>query len=217
MTIGPVLGPDGDNKSKETGIITAWDENGPPLVWHRKLDQSYGIGSVANGRFYQFDGNGPAGTFCLGAQTGELIWDDYPTEYEDLLGYNNGPRAPNQRRHGASRCGGMLHALREHDGSSSGRSIRRRSSAWCRTSSASAVHRSSSDLLIVLVGGSPPRSKEAGRFGMDRIAGNGTGIAFDKRTGEVKYAITDELASYSTPQLADWRPAMVLRARAGAG
>jgi hypothetical protein len=33
--------------------------------------------------------------------------------------------------------------------------------------------------------------------------GNGSGIvAFDKRTGDVKYAITDELASYAAPQTA---------------
>jgi outer membrane protein assembly factor BamB len=59
------------------------------------------------------------------------------------------------------------------------------------------------DLLIVVVGGSPPESQDAGRYDLDRVVGNGTGIvAFDKRTGEVKYTITDELASYATPQLA---------------
>ena len=39
--------------------------------------------------------------------------------------------------------------------------------------------------------------------GWTRSKGNGTGIvAFDKMTGEVKYQITDELASYSSPR---WR------------
>jgi outer membrane protein assembly factor BamB len=59
------------------------------------------------------------------------------------------------------------------------------------------------DLLIVMVGGSPPQWQDAGRTNLDQVRGNGTGIvAFDKRTGEVRYAVTDELASYATPQLA---------------
>jgi hypothetical protein len=53
------------------------------------------------------------------------------------------------------------------------------------------------DLLIVLVGGSPPDSPP---IHSGRVEGNGTGIvAFDKRTGEVVYEITDELASYASP------------------
>jgi outer membrane protein assembly factor BamB len=53
------------------------------------------------------------------------------------------------------------------------------------------------DLLIVHVGGSP-----AGSPGIQsgEVKGNGSGIvAFDKRTGAVKYRITDELASYASP------------------
>lgn len=203
------LGPDGDSQSKETGIITARDENGPPLVWHRKLDQSYGIGSVANGRFYQFDGNGRRGRLlCLDAETGKLIWEfEYPTEYEDLLGYNNGPRASPVISDGmlyTLGAEGMLHGLRESDGSVVWKVDTTKEFGVVQNffgvGSSPVVE---GDLLIVLVGGSPPESREAGRFSMDRVAGNGTGIvAFDKHTGEVKYAITDELASYSTPQLA---------------
>ena len=43
-----------------------------------------------------------------------------------------------------------------------------------------------------------------------QVTGNGSGIvAFDKWTGEVRYAITDELASYASPKIAhidgrDW-------------
>ena len=56
------------------------------------------------------------------------------------------------------------------------------------------------DLLIALIGGSPPNSPN---IMSGEIRGNGSGIvAFDKRTGEVKYKITDELASYSSPTIA---------------
>ena len=44
------LGPRRNSKSRETGICTAWGENGPPIVWQRELDTSYGIGSVARRR-----------------------------------------------------------------------------------------------------------------------------------------------------------------------
>ena len=56
------------------------------------------------------------------------------------------------------------------------------------------------DLLIALVGGSPPGSPGVHS---GRVTGNGSGIvAFDKRTGEVRYQVTDELASYSSPVVA---------------
>jgi outer membrane protein assembly factor BamB len=57
------------------------------------------------------------------------------------------------------------------------------------------------ELLICQVGGSPPGSPGLYESG-GRVDGNGTGIvAFHKRTGAVVYAVTDELASYASPQL----------------
>src|SRR5262249_26317309 len=53
---------------------------------------------------------------------------------------------------------------------------------------------------------------------LDRVRGNGSGVvAFDKRTGEVKYQFSDELASYSGPKLAtiDNRRWCFLLARGG--
>jgi outer membrane protein assembly factor BamB len=59
------------------------------------------------------------------------------------------------------------------------------------------------DLLIVMVGGSPPESREVPVGQLDAVVPNGSGIvAFDKRTGEVRYAVADELASYASLQLA---------------
>ena len=88
------LGPTGDSKSAETGILTKWQPNGPPVVWHCKLGTSYGTGSVAGGRFFQFDRHEEqARLTCLDARTGKFLWkSEYPTDYEDRLGYNNGPR-----------------------------------------------------------------------------------------------------------------------------
>jgi outer membrane protein assembly factor BamB len=58
-------------------------------------------------------------------------------------------------------------------------------------------------LLIAQIGGSPVENKKLPPGRLDLVQGNGSGIvAFDKRTGEVKYQITDELASYASPVLA---------------
>ena len=56
------------------------------------------------------------------------------------------------------------------------------------------------DLLIAVVGGSPPEDRRIPRGQLDRVSGNGSGIvAFDKMTGHVRYQITDELAGYASP------------------
>jgi outer membrane protein assembly factor BamB len=56
------------------------------------------------------------------------------------------------------------------------------------------------DLLLVQVGGSPPGSPG---IQTGEVKGNGSGlVAFDKKTGAVKYKITDELASYAGPATA---------------
>ena len=86
------LGPDGNGKSPEKGVLSDWGPHGPPVVWHYKLGTSYGIGSVAAGRFFQFDRYGDQVRLtCLDAQTGKFRWKfEYPTDYQDRVGYNNG-------------------------------------------------------------------------------------------------------------------------------
>lgn len=203
------LGPEGNSKSPETGILKEWGECGPPILWHRELGTSYGIGSVSGGRFYQFDRYADqARLTCLDSRTGEFLWKyEYPTAYEDLLGYNNGPRCSpvvDDGRVYLFGAEGQLHCVRTDDG----RHVWHVDTAekfgvvqnFFGVGSTPIVE---GDLLIVMVGGSPPESQDAGRYDLDRAAGNGTGIvAFDKRTGEVRYAITDELASYAAPQAA---------------
>jgi hypothetical protein len=56
------------------------------------------------------------------------------------------------------------------------------------------------DLLIVQIGGSSPGSP---KIQSGEVKGNDSGlVAFDKRTGEVRYSVTDTLASYASPTLA---------------
>lgn len=203
------LGPAGNGKSPERGILTRWPEAGPPLVWHRELGEGYAVGSVSGGRFYQFDRYGDQNRLsCLDARTGRFLWKfEIPTDYEDLLGYNNGPRCTpviDEGRVYLFGPEGMLHCV----SADAGRPLWKVDTAkrfgvvqnFFGVGSTPVVE---GDLLLVMVGGSPPESQDAGRYDLDRAVGNGSGIvAFDKRTGAVRYAITDELASYSTPQLA---------------
>ena len=203
------LGPTADSKSPETGLLTKWGPCGPPVVWHRKLGTGYGIGAVAEGRFYQFDRiEDQARLTCLDAHRGTPLWKfEYPTEYEDLLGYNNGPRSSpviDGWRVYIFGPEGLLQCVDARDGKLVWKVDTAKKFGVVQNffgvGSTPVVEK---DLLMVMVGGSPADSQDAGRFDLDRVVGNGSGIvAFDKRTGQVKYAITDELASYSTPQLA---------------
>jgi outer membrane protein assembly factor BamB len=209
------LGPRGEGKSRETGLITPWPEEGPRIVWQKRVGSGYGIGSVRRGRYYHFDGwearsgRGPwqARLTCMNAETGEELWRfEYPSEYSDLLGYERGPRCSpviDGNRVYILGVEGMLHCL----------DARRGTVLWkCDTSAKYDVVQNffgvgstpviDGDRLICMVGGSPPGSP--GLYeSRGRIDGNGSGIvAFDKYSGEVVYEITDELASYASPKLA---------------
>jgi outer membrane protein assembly factor BamB len=204
-----LFGPTGDSKSPERGILTKWGKNGPSVIWSRPLGVSYGIGSIAATRFFQFDRHGDlARLTCLDRRTGELLWKfEYPTSYEDLVGYNNGPRCSPVVDEGlvyVFGAEGMLHCVRAEDGKLVWKvDTAKRFGVVQNYFGVGSTPVVEGDLLVVMVGGSPRESQDAGRFDLDRVVGNGTAIvAFDKRTGAVRYAVGDELASYATPQLA---------------
>jgi outer membrane protein assembly factor BamB len=200
------LGPTGDSKSTERGILTRWPEGGPPLVWQLALGTGYGMPVIRSGRLFQFDRHGDQARLrCLESKTGRLLWTfEYPSDFQDLYGYDNGPRsspvADDQRVYilGAE---GMLHCLSVADGKL----------LWKVDTPAQfgviqnffGVGSSpviEGELLIMQVGGSPPESKSAPPGRLDQVVGNGSGIvAFDKKTGKVRYQLTDELAAYASP------------------
>ncbi len=217
------LGPTGDNKSAERGILTRWPAAGLPIVWQLTLGTGYGSPVTSQGRLFQFDFDrqtNHARLRSLESETGNLIWTfDYPTDYQDQYGYDNGPRASpvvDGDRVYIFGAEGMLHCLAVADGKP----------LWKVDTSAEfgvvqnffgvgSTPTVFGDLLLVQVGGSTAESHQ-GPVG--QLVPNGTAIvAFDKRTGAVKYKTGDELASYASPVLAtiDGRPWCFLFARGG--
>ncbi|MBI2478796.1 MAG: PQQ-like beta-propeller repeat protein [Planctomycetia bacterium] len=202
------LGSNRDSKSPETGIISPWPAAGLKIIWQRELQTGYGIGSISKGRMYHFERQDNQATLlCLTAETGEELWRfQYPTDYEDLLGYNNGPRCSpviDDDRVYIYGAEGMLHCLQASDGKLVWKlDVNTKYGVAQNFFGVGSTPVVEGELLICMVGGSPPGSPGLYESG-GRIDGNGTGIvAFNKFTGEPKYEITDELASYSSPQLA---------------
>jgi outer membrane protein assembly factor BamB len=200
------LGPFGTSVSPEKGIITPWPKQGLKIVWHMKLGTGYGPVAISKGKLFLFDRHeDKARLSCLNAETGKLLWKfEYPTAYRDKYGYNNGPRCgpivdkDKVYIHGAE---GMVHCVNTDTGKLVWKVDTREDFGVVQNFfGACAAPIIEGDLLIMQVGGSPPGSN-AREF--DQLKGNGSGIvAFDKNTGKVKYKITDELASYSSPTLA---------------
>ena len=203
------LGPSGNSKSPETGILTRWPATGPKLVWQRPLGTSYGAPTISRGRLFQFDRFGErARLYCLNAETGEQIWQhEYPTDYEDLYQYNNGPRCSpvvDGDRVYAYGVEGMLVCCQAADGKPLWQVDTAKEFGVIQNffgvGSTPVVE---GDLLIVMVGGSPPESRLVPPGALDRVDPSGTAIvAFDKLTGKVKYKFGDELASYASLKLA---------------
>lgn len=73
-------GSDRSGVSKETGLLQAWPENGPPLLWEGKgAGRGYSSLAIAGGRIYTLgDGGSPEdkdeALRCFKEENGELIW-----------------------------------------------------------------------------------------------------------------------------------------------
>lgn len=197
------LGPNSDSTSPETGLMVPWPKEGPKIVWQKELGVGYATVSTSRGRLFRFGRfDNQARLTCCNAETGKDLWKfEYPTDYEDFYGYNNGPRCVpviDQDRVYLYGVEGMLHCLRITDG----QPIWKVNTSedfhvvqnFFGVGSTPVVH---GDLLIVQVGGSPENSPP---IHTGRTQPNGTAVvAFDKYTGKVKYKLGDDLASYASP------------------
>ncbi len=204
------LGPDRTGKSQESIELIPWDTTGPKILWVREIGTSYGAPTVANGCVYIFSRyKDIARLSCLEVTTGDEVWRyEYPTDYEDMYGYNNGPRCcpvVDAERVYIFGAEGELHCVNTQ----TGKNIWKVNTVhkfnvvqnFFGVASAPAVE---GDLLIVQIGGSPPGTPRDiwDSHGNPKPNGNGI-VAFNKHTGEVIYQIADELASYASPVFAD--------------
>ena len=203
------LGPERNGKSEEKIEVAPWRNTGPPVIWHKKIGTSYGAPTIADGRLFIFARHGDmARLTCMESDTGTELWRfEYPTDYEDMYGYNNGPRSCpviDGERVYIFGVQGKLHCLNVSDG----HLLWKVDTAdrynvvqnFFGTASTPIVEE---DLLIAQIGGSPPGTPKNIWASNGNPPSNGTGIvAFNKLTGEVVYEISDELASYASPIMA---------------
>ena len=200
------LGPEQNGKSQEKITIKPWTETGPTVLWTIEIGTSYGSPSIANGKVYIFARHGDkARLSCLESRTGNELWRfEYLTDYEDMYGYNNGPRScpivDNERVYifGAE---GMLHCVNVKNGKPIWKvdTVQQFNVVdnFFGVASAPAVE---GDLLIVQIGGSPLGTPKDIWESRGKPKPNGSGIvAFNKFTGDVIYQIADELSSYASP------------------
>ncbi|HXD87267.1 MAG TPA: PQQ-binding-like beta-propeller repeat protein [Urbifossiella sp.] len=197
------LGPNQDSVSTEKGIIAPWPKQGLGKVWECSLGLGYTPPIISGGKLFHFDRfDDNCRLTCRGAATGKFLWKfEYPTSYEDYYGYDPGPRAtPTVDGDRAYIYGpdGMLFCLKTDDGKELWHlDLRAKYRFHQNFFGVGGAPLIDGDLVIVAVGGSDkgPRPPDL------RLARpNGTAIVgIDKKTGAVKYAKGNELASYSSP------------------
>ncbi len=202
------LGPTFDGKSSETGILTDWDNAKLPLLWSAAVGTSYGIGSVADNRYIQHERAGEVERLrALNADTGQTLWqNDHPVQYQDMYGYNDGPRDT------PAIVGDQVYTL-----GVAGRltcvNLRTGETVWqLETNTKYGVVQNFfgvgssplvvDDLVIVMVGGSPEADQQIAPGQLDRVSPNGSAlVALDRHTGTERWRAGDDLASYSSPRL----------------
>jgi outer membrane protein assembly factor BamB len=200
------LGPERNGKSAERGLPASWPATGPEIVWKTNIGTGYAAPAIAGRRLFHFARFGNVARLtCFNSETGAELWKcEHPSDYDDMLGYNNGPRAtpvvdgPHVYTYSAE---GILQCVRIADG----QRVWRRDTMqgfhvvknFFGVGSTPLVW---NDLLLVNIGGSPPDSAPDvySANGNVRPAGSAI-VAFDKATGEVRWKTGDDLASYASP------------------
>src|SRR5262249_43962375 len=89
------LGPSRDGTSPETGLLKSWPAGGPPVLWEKKVGAGWSGPGGAGARgilLRRVEDNEVVE--CLDAATGKGRWRfEYPTNYRDDFGFDEGPRA----------------------------------------------------------------------------------------------------------------------------
>jgi outer membrane protein assembly factor BamB len=104
-------GPNADNKSTETGLLTSWPDDGPPLVWDvTGIGNGYSSVSIANGLIYTV-GNQDGKTMISAINLdGNLQWQvaNGPAYTEDYPGTRGTPTIDGERLYHQSPVGNIV-------------------------------------------------------------------------------------------------------------
>ena len=180
-------GPNRDGVSAETGLLTSWPEQGPPLLWRVELGEGYSGMAISDGRIYTMFGKGQSEfVVCLDAATGKRLWILRVDEkWVDRFG--NGPRSTPTVDGGrvfALSARGALVALDTEDGSEIWRrELESEFGAKPPTWGVSTAPLVEGKLLLVNVGGEQGSSI----------------VAFDKSNGKEVWRSGGDPAGYSAP------------------
>jgi outer membrane protein assembly factor BamB len=182
------LGPARNASSAETGLLAAWPEKGPPVLWEKDVGEGFSGPVVAGQTVILFHRVGDNEVIeALDAAGGKGRWKvSYPTGYSDRLGKGDGPRATPLVAGGRVYTLGAEGTLRCSD-LADGKKL------WTRSLKDDYELRES----WFGVGTSP--LLEGDRL-LVNVGAKGAGIvAFDKDTGKEVWKATDDPASYSSP------------------
>ncbi len=196
------LGPTGDSKSTETGLLTDWRQRLPKLVWHKKVGTGFAAPSISLGRlllYHRVRTEDAQQRFqerlsCYQSETGNPLWQvDFPTEYRDINGYGDGPRCTpvidNNRIYLFS-PEGILRCLQLVDGKTIWEvDLASQLEIDLQTYGVGSTPVVHGNRLIVIAGG---RRESTGDAGV---------VVLDKLTGVFQYGVGDDDASYASPRV----------------
>ncbi len=187
-------GPGGDFQAPAHELAASWPEGGPEQLWRRALGDGYSAILFEDGRLYTMHREGDAeSVICLDAASGETLWEQRyePEAYEGLRGYGIGPRStPLIAGELLFTAGvnGRLHALAKGDGTV----------LWSR-------ELWGEDLEGTRLGHGYSSSPVAyGDTVILPAGGEGASlVAFDQRTGSVKWRTLSFANSHSSPRIVE--------------
>lgn len=209
-----LLGPDFSGSVTDTDLDVSVR---PTILWSIDVGDGYGIGSVADGRYYHFDavpqpdaprrsGRILSRLTAYDMATGESIWSvDQAAVYNDLYGYEAGPRTT------PTIDGSQIFTM-DPAGNLTCRSIADGQLVWTiNTSEKFDVVQNFfgvggsplivGDTVIAMVGGSPPADAGIAPGQLDRISpASSLLVAFDRDDGSQRWVAGNDLASYSSPR-----------------
>lgn len=221
------LGPTYDGVANSSAAI---DWNGKPTFqWALKVGDGYGIGTIADGRFFQCDtgpNDGPViqeRIRCLQLLTGKEVWSkSTPILYQDMLGYEDGPRSSptiDGDRVFTMGVTGILTCRNVETGTQIWQiDTNKRYGVVQNFFGVGSAPLVLNNQVLVMVGGSPAEDQDIPPMRLDRVDSNGSAlVALDRDTGRELWKCGNDLASYSSPRpiQLDGETLVLVFARAG--